>query len=233
MNTTRKHIIWISLFAIAMGFLETSVVIYLRELFYPFGFEFPLKPIPVFIARVEFLRELATLIMLIACGIFAGRTRLERFAYFIFAFAIWDLFYYAFLYLSLGWPQSLHTWDILFLIPLPWVGPVWAPCLLCLLMMSGALYVIRQTDLDLNFTISLQLWWLMITGAFVCIISFMWDYLRYTYRQTNSWSVFSSQDLFSEIGNYVPGDFNTPLFLIGFLLMSSSLIISILKPAKK
>src|ERR1044072_1842951 len=132
MNSLPKTIAWISLFAISMGFLESSVVIYLRELYYPSGFQFPLQPIPMAIARVEFFRELATLIMLIGVGILSGKTRLQRFAYFVLAFGIWDLFYYLFLYLFIGWPQSLATWDILFLIPVPWVGPVWAPCLLCL-----------------------------------------------------------------------------------------------------
>lgn len=233
MNSTRKTMIWIALFAIAMGFLESSVVIYLRELYYPSGFEFPLKPIPVFMARVEFFRELATLIMLIACGIFAGRTRLQRFAYFVLAFAIWDLFYYVFLYLLLGWPQSIHTCDILFLIPVPWVGPVWAPCLLCFLMIVGALYIILKTNRDLNFSISPPAWILMIGGSFACTVSFMWDYLSYTYHQSHSWSVFSSQHLFSEISLYVPLHFNAGLFFTGFLFMCSSLVLSILKSSKK
>jgi hypothetical protein len=65
-----KKLIWISLFAIAMGFLETAVVIYLRLIYYPGGFEFPLKPIEPAIAKVEFMREMATVIMLVATGIF-------------------------------------------------------------------------------------------------------------------------------------------------------------------
>jgi hypothetical protein len=233
MNRTRKTIIWVAIFAIAMGFLESSVVIYLRELYYPSGFEFPLKPIPVFIARVEFLRELATIIMLVACGIFAGRTRLERFAYFVLAFAVWDFFYYVFLYICLGWPQSIHSCDILFLIPVPWVGPVWAPCLLAFLMIAGALHVIRQTNVDLNFSVSPHSWLIMIAGVFVSIVSFMWDYLAFTYHQNNHWSVLSSQSLFQEIQNYIPVRFNSALFFIGFSFMSSALILSILKPYKK
>jgi hypothetical protein len=233
MNSTRKTIIWVSLFAIAMGFLESSVVIYLRELFYELGFEFPLQPIPVHIARVEFFRELATLIMLIAAGIIAGRTRLERFAYFILAFALWDLFYYLFLYVCIGWPQSLNTWDILFLIPVPWVGPVWAPCLLCLLMIAGALYFIYQVEKGSKCSVSITQWWLMISGAFVCIVSFMWDYLSFTCRQKHCWSIFSSEKLFSDLGAYVPQHFNITLFFTGFLCMGASLILSILKSIKK
>ena len=73
-----------------MGFLETSVVVYLRELYYPKGFTFPLVIIPNKIAVVEFWREIATIVMLVGAGIIAGKTRLSRFAYFIIAFAIWD-----------------------------------------------------------------------------------------------------------------------------------------------
>ncbi len=100
-SQTKKKFIWISLFAIAMGFLETSVVVYLRELYYPEGFTFPLVIIPNKIAVVEFWREIATIIMLVGAGIIAGKTRLTRFAYFIIAFAIWDIFYYVFLYVLL------------------------------------------------------------------------------------------------------------------------------------
>lgn len=95
-SQTKKTLIWISLFAIAMGFLETSVVVYLRELYYPRGFKFPLVIIPNKIAVVEFWREIATIVMLVGAGIIAGKTRLSRFAYFIIAFAIWDIFYYCF-----------------------------------------------------------------------------------------------------------------------------------------
>ena len=233
MNSTRKIITWTSLFAISMGFLEGAVVVYLRELYYKSGFCFPLQPIPASIARVEFLREVATLIMLVAIGILAGRTKLERFAYFVFAFAVWDLFYYVFLYICIGWPQSLFTWDILFLIPVPWVGPVWAPCLLCVLMIAGAAYIIRQTGKHETYAIAAAYWWMMITGSFICIVSFMWDYLAFTYHQNNSWSILSSKYLFSDMSTYTPQQFNSILFFTGFLFMSASLSLSIFKPLKQ
>jgi hypothetical protein len=176
-STIKKTITWVGLFAIAMGFMESAVVVYLRELYYKDGFNFPLKVIPAFIGRVEFFREAGTIIMLVAIGIVAGKTRLQRFAYFVFAFAVWDIFYYIFLYVSLGWPQSLNTWDILFLIPVPWVGPVWAPCLLCALMITGAVYAIAQVESNRNFSVPPAYWWLLVSGAYVCIVSFMWDYL--------------------------------------------------------
>lgn len=233
MINLRKTIIWTCLFAVSMAFLESAVVIYLRELFYKNGFDFPLQPIPAAIARVEFLREVATVIMLVACGILAGKTKLERFAFFVLAFAIWDLFYYVFLYLCLGWPSSLGTWDILFLVPVPWVGPVWAPCLLCLIMILGSAYIICQVNTRPAYKVSLIHWCLMIGGALVCIVAFMWDYLAFTYSQTSSWSLWSSQELFAELATYVPRQFNYMLFLTGFFLMCSAIILSISKTLKQ
>src|SRR4051812_22949922 len=95
---TTKIILWLTLFAIAMGMFESAVVIYLRELFYKDGFSFPLKTNPADIARIEVFREAATIVMLVASGIIAGNSKLQRFAYFVLAFAIWDLFYYIFLF---------------------------------------------------------------------------------------------------------------------------------------
>jgi hypothetical protein len=113
----RNTIVWLTLFGISMGFLETSVVVYLREILYPNGFDFPLSMFPKHLALTEILREAATVIMLVAVGIFTGRTRTEKFGFFIFTFAVWDIFYYVFLKALLNWPESLLTWDILFLIP--------------------------------------------------------------------------------------------------------------------
>ena len=123
----RSKIIVISIFAIAMGFLETAVVIYMRDLLYPDGFSFPLVPIPADLALTEILREAATLIMLLTIAILNAKTFSERFAWFIYAFAIWDIFYYIFLKIMILWPESLMTWDILFLIPTTWTGPVISP----------------------------------------------------------------------------------------------------------
>jgi hypothetical protein len=233
MKSVKKTITWVILFAIAMGFMESAVVIYLRELYYKSGFEFPLKRIDVFIGKVEFFREFATIIMLIGIGIVAGKTRLQRFSYFILAFAIWDLFYYVFLYVCLGWPQSLNTWDILFLIPVPWVGPVWAPCLLSILMITGSVFVIRQTEKNKKYKIPPVYWWMLISGAFICIVSFMWDYLSVTSRGNSTWFVTSQKELFSEIETYIPQKFNYGLFFIGFLPMCTSVILSMFSQSKK
>jgi hypothetical protein len=233
MKAPVKTLVWLGLFAVAMGFMESAVVIYLREIYYKTGFGFPLRPVSPFIGKVEFCRELGTIIMLVAAGIISGKTRLQRFAYFVLAFAIWDIVYYLFLYVALGWPQSLATWDILFLVPVPWVGPVWAPCLLSLLMIVGAVHIILRTEKDPYYFISPVYWWLLISGALVCIFSFMWDYLMFTGAKGNTWNLASESEMFAEISSYVPTSFNYALFLAGFIPMCLSVTLSILKPYKK
>src|SRR5258706_13054156 len=112
-----KHFCWLALFSIAMGFLEAAVVVYLRKIYYPEGFRFPLAMMDPQLATIELLREASTVIMLAGVGILAGRSPQQRLALFFAAFSIWDLLYYVFLKLLLRWPESFFTWDILFLIP--------------------------------------------------------------------------------------------------------------------
>jgi hypothetical protein len=209
------------------------VVVYLRELYYKNGFSFPLKEIPFHIARIEFFREVATLIMLAGCGIIAGKTRLQRFAYFLIAFAVWDLCYYLFLYVCLGWPQSLSTWDILFLIPVPWIGPVWAPCLLSLSMILFSIFIIFQTEKNREFKIGPKHWILLISGVITCIVAFMWDYLREMQKANSSWTIFSKDHLFKELSTFVPQHFNVALFLTGYSILAIAFLLIILKPNKK
>jgi hypothetical protein len=141
----KGRFLWIAVFAIAMGFLEAIVVVYLRELYYPDGFEFPLRLMSADLVRAEWIREIATLVMLAGIGIIAGRNGLQRLFYALFAFGVWDIFYYVALKLLLGWPASLLTWDLLFLIPVSWLGPVLAPAINSLTMILMAmLFIGRQ-----------------------------------------------------------------------------------------
>lgn len=229
---TKKTLLWISLFAIAMGFLETSVVVYLRELYYPNGFQFPLTVIPNKIAVVEFWRELATIIMLIGAGIIAGKTKLTRFAYFIIAFAIWDLFYYVFLYALLAWPESIFTWDILFLIPFPWTGPVIAPCIVAFGMIFLGWMIVYYKDLNSETSsdvskikISGKQWSLLIGGVLVIIFSFMWDYILVTFNNSAGlWNLFSKNNMFEEMKTYIPQEFNWTIFIIGIILSFTGMV---------
>ncbi len=124
----------LGIFAAAMGLLEAAVVVYLRELYHPGGFRFPLQPIPARMAFTELGREVATVVMIWVVACLSGRSRRDRFAAFAFVFGIWDIFYYIWLKVLIGWPEGLLDPDILFLIPLPWVGPVLAPVLVSIVL---------------------------------------------------------------------------------------------------
>jgi hypothetical protein len=120
-------LLWLTLFAIAMAYVESAVVVYLRAIFHPEGFIFPLKAFNDYKIKVEVFREVATLVMLLTVAHLAGRNIQERFASLMLTFGVWDIFYYVWLKVLIDWPVSLLDWDILFLIPLPWIGPVIAP----------------------------------------------------------------------------------------------------------
>jgi len=166
---------WLALFAITMGFFEAAVVVYLRELYYPHGFTFPLVEMPSRIILVELGREAASLLMLAAVGMLAGRKFWERFGAFILCFGVWDLFYYAFLKVAIGWPGSLSDWDILFLIPYPWIGPVIAPALIALLMAVGGYLFMRRYDRGGRIQPDLYVWSGAVAGVAVLLYSFMRD----------------------------------------------------------
>jgi hypothetical protein len=220
MNSLRKTLILLTLFSIAMGFLESAVVIYLRELYYPDGFKFPLVPIPNNIALVEFLREAATLIMLVTIGIIAGKTTAQRFGFFLFCFAVWDICYYVFLKVFLGWPESLLTPDILFLIPVPWVGPVIAPCIASLTMIILTVMVVYYEEKNVTTVIKSLEWCLLITGSLLMIGSFTRDYFFYLINRANeAWTPMSKNKLFAEFLDYVPQTFTWSLFIGGDMLI--------------
>ncbi len=135
----------LAVFAVAMAFVETAVVVYLRALFYPEGFYGTLATIPLFYYGTEVFREAGTIIMLAAVAILAARRGWwERVAYFLFCFGVWDIFYYVWLFALLGWPPSLMTSDVLFLIPIPWVAPVVAPVSASVAMIAAAVLILAR-----------------------------------------------------------------------------------------
>ncbi len=120
----------ILVFAAAMAYLESAVVVYLNiALGGRVGEIFPLKAAieASELVAIELGREAATIVMIAAVGALAGRTALERLAWSSVVFGAWDIAYYGWLYVFAGWPPSLATTDLLFLIPFPWAGPVWSP----------------------------------------------------------------------------------------------------------
>lgn len=210
--------IWITLFSIAMGYLESAVVVYLREIYYPEGFAFPLKIMNTRIALTELLREFATLVMLVSVGMIAGRSWLEKFGFFIFAFGIWDIFYYIFLKLLLGWPESLITWDILFLLPTTWVGPVIAPVInaLTMVIFGGLIWYFQSKNMLLN--IKLHQWIMLIVGSLIVIWAYIEDYVSFLHRTFSISEIFFPKDtgrLIEFASRYVPQEFSWWIFGIG------------------
>ncbi len=168
--------VWLVLYAVAMGFFEAAVVVYLRELYYPDGFRFPLVLLPDRIAWTELGRELTTLVMLLAIAMIAGRDWLDRFFVFGFLFGVWDIVYYVGLWVFLGWPESLLTWDVLFLIPVPWLGPVLYPVLISLLLITGFLVHEWSARRGQALLLSGIEWGVACTGAAVIVIAFCWNW---------------------------------------------------------
>ena len=113
-------------YSVAMALVEAAVVVYLRALYAasPIGLVTRFSN-PIY--RVEIAREAATIIMIVAVGYLAFKQVRYRILAFLWVFSVWDIFYYVFLKLILGWPASPRTLDVLFLIPVPWVSPVWFP----------------------------------------------------------------------------------------------------------
>jgi hypothetical protein len=207
----RRTVAALFLFGISFGYVEAAVVVYLRAIYDPIrqnlhpdrkpGDLFPLiSPQQLADAGpenprrlvIELGREAATMVMLGGIALACGRNLHEYAAAFAVAFGIWDIAFYAFLRLMIHWPESLSTWDILFLIPLPWVGPVWAPMLVALSMIVCGLISLRLGGLRLG-----ALHWLgILAGALIIVLAFMWDF-----RNTTAGGI--------------PNPFNWPVLLAG------------------
>ncbi len=125
-----SKLVLLAIFGIAMAHFEGVVVVYLRKALGMLDSESnkeSIEKIPRRFLRIEMTREVATIIMLIVIARISGITWVERGVFFLWTFAFWDLFYYLSLYVLIKWPPSLKTIDVLFLIPKPWIAPVWIP----------------------------------------------------------------------------------------------------------
>jgi hypothetical protein len=120
----------LAVFGIAMAHLEGVVVVYLRKALGMLDSESnreSIEKIPPSYLKIEMTREAATIIMLVVIAYLVGDSWIERGVFFLWTFAFWDLFYYLSLYILIKWPPTLKTIDVLFLIPKPWIAPVWFP----------------------------------------------------------------------------------------------------------
>lgn len=205
-------------YAIAMAWVESAVVFYLRSMIHRIE---PYQPDPLPLiggfARVELVREFATLVMLAAVGFLAGRTWRARLGYAAIAFGIWDIFYYVFLRVICGWPHTLLDWDILFLLPLPWWGPVLAPVLISLLMILwGTLASCEAEAAPVRAPLPLLrralVWLLNAAGILLALYVFMADALAVASAGAKA------------VRHVLPQPFHWTLFGVAWLLMAAPLI---------
>ena len=191
-----------------MAYLESAVVVYLRAIYYPEGFAFPLAEADMLTYAVELGREAATLIMLAAVARMAAPSGWGRFACFAFLFGVWDIGYYVWLKVLLDWPESLLTWDILFLIPVAWIGPVLAPVLISLLLIGGSLWAMYLLEGGGRIQVDGVDWGLACAGVLVVLYTFMVDITGILIREG-----------VAAVMAFVPSSFNWAAFLVGYGLM--------------
>ncbi len=205
----RQKLWLVILYAAAMAWVESAVVFYLRVMIdrvEPYQPD-PLPLTTLGLGRVEVAREAATLIMLLAVGWLAGRTHRARLGYTLLAFGVWDILYYVFLIPMTGWPRSLLDWDVLFLLPLPWWGPVLAPVSISVLMIAcGALLS------QFNVAAPQQAWLLNFAGVGVALYVFMADSLQVIGAGVEG------------VRMVLPVSFNWPLFSAALVLLSAPVI---------
>jgi len=224
----RKLLIWITLFSIAMAFMESAVVVYLREILYPEGFSFPLAKFEGHLAVTEILREVSTLVILVAIAIIAGKKFSIGFAWFVYCFAIWDIFYYVFLKVLIDWPASLFEWDILFLLPVTWTGPVISPLIVCIIMIILTAVILFFSNRGVDTKIKPVEWIIMIAGAVIVIVSFTWDYSGYIlegYSLPEIWNLPQNSSILDYASGYIPRRFNWWLFTAGNVIIVSAIFL--------
>lgn len=208
-STERARWATVVLFAVAMAWMEAASVFYIRALVdrvVPYQ-ENPL-PMQGALGNVELWREAATLVMIAAVGLLAGRTWHTRIAYAALAFGAWDILYYVFLYFISGWPTSLFDWDILFLLPLPWWGPVLAPVSIAVLMIVWGTLATQAGDRAGTSADARWPWALASVGVALALAVFMMDALR------------ALPDGRDAVLRVLPTAFNWPLFSMALLLMA-------------
>ncbi len=197
----------VTAFAIAMAWVEAASVFYIRALVDRIEPYQP-DPLPIHgaLGTVELWREASTLVMIATLGLLAGRTWRRRAGYAALAFGVWDIFYYVFLRLISGWPRTLLDWDILFLLPLPWWGPVLAPVSIAVVMILWGTLATQSRDSATNPRWTWTLGW---AGIVLALAVFMIDAWR---------ALPAGRDAVLQV---LPTTFNWPLFWAALLLMAS------------
>ncbi len=171
------RLIWAFLFAISMGYFEAAVVADLRHILCPDTLTiFPLNIDSGNIGIIELGRELFSLIMLISVAAILSTKRITGIFWFFILFGVWDIFYYIFLKIMINWPESLLSWDILFLLPVPWVAPVLAPVIISMTLICISIYILYLYDKDRAIKNMPGFFITEIFAVAVMLISFCWQW---------------------------------------------------------
>jgi hypothetical protein len=204
LKTTFKIFLIVVVFGIAFGYIEAAVVVYLRQIFHPNGFTFPMTVFGIDaisrrILLTEIGREVATAVLIFTGAWLFGHNRQQRVAYFMIIFAVWDIFYYVWLKVLLDWPASLMDWDILFLIPVTWASPILYPVLISLTLIAFAVVILYYNSLGRSVKATLPDWLALSTAGFIVVLSFCLPGLHITeqgYASYFYWSLFATGYLF-------------------------------------
>jgi hypothetical protein len=203
LKTTFKTFLIVVTFSIAFGYIEAAVVVYLRQIFYPDGFTFPLTIFGIDalsrrILLTEIGREAATIVLIFTTAWLSGHNRQQRFAYFLIIFAVWDIFYYVWLKVLLDWPASIMDWDILFLIPVTWASPVLYPVLISATLIIFAAIILYLSCCGRPLKVKLLDWLAFLASIIIIVGSFCIPGMHSTEQNYSSY-------------------FYRPLFAVGYL----------------
>lgn len=219
LKTTFKTFLIVVVFSIAFGYIEAAVVVYLRQIFHPDGFIFPMTVFgtgPLFkrFLLTEIGREAATIVLIFTGAWLSGHNRRQRFAYFMIIFAVWDIFYYVWLKVLLDWPASIMDWDILFLIPVTWASPVLYPVLISITLIAFAVVILCRSSYGRSVRATLPDWLAFSTAGLIIVVSFCLPGLHITEQDFASY-------------------FYRPLFAAGLLLSILTFVKCCLNSGKK
>jgi hypothetical protein len=207
-----RAVVALVLFGVSFGYVEAAVVVYLRDVYAPLHGQyyperanelFPLVRLDQLAAaeprygqylRIELGREAATLLMLAAVALAVAGNAAQWLAAFGLAFGVWDIFFYVFLKVFVGWPDSLWTWDLLFLVPVPWVGPVLAPVIVSVTMIAAGGVVLWRESVGRPVRLTRTAVLALTGGALIVVVAFCWDFravLAGATPETFNWPVFA------------------------------------------
>lgn len=215
----KSTLVILAVYAVAMALLESAVVIYMRHLYYaanPLEI-FPLRFLDSYDTVLELSREVATVVMILTVALLADRSsRTRTFAAFVFVFGVWDLFYYFWLKVLLGWPVSWLEWDVLFLIPSVWLGPWICPAMISVLFIVWGAWTLGSNN---NISLTPRSTAMFVTGAALGLIAFL---------QPAAHVLIDGG--VTKLAEYTPGSFWWWLFIPGYLLMTCSLTSTLRAP---